>query len=905
MICNHCGTQNVEGATFCKTCGHELISRELAIVPYNYYRRKRRRKITAIVLVTLAILVVATIAFIAGRRVAGQASGSDNNAIVRISSKLYYTKPEAANVVTDAESGVTFVNNELIVYVDPSASQHDAEYLFTRYGGKIVGSSTHTSSYQVRFTNTYTYDDILDLSTRLQRESLIEAVSRNTAMELREDAATQDPVWSDDDKQATWGLRAIGATKAWDLVRPGPTTKVGILDGLFYDEHEDLVRSFEEAVPAFDPSAVTAGDDLDTQAAHGTHMAGIVAASSNDKGTVGVAHGCKLCGYSGIANAVQTNDNHHVTLSYDLELGLTHLVAEEDCKVVAIGLSSADQPAADNSTSAENAIRALVQAGHNDFVICKSAGNQGEHDGLADNDFLGGIEAKDVRSRIIMVASASYNKGDGLTLSAFSNKGARVDVVAPGDQILSTTFRVDAPASGGSGVQSTYDYLSGTSMATSVTAGVAALAVAANPNLTGEQIKSIVCNNTSKTTFSVANKRAVGLVNAEAVVKKAQQLASDDSESADSNAALGVLNQSMTSDGTCLYAATEDNQDSYAAPSPAIVRINAKNKTKVVWQGVPILTGNNTTISPIIEPSKNGLFVLVPGLDWGSTRGLRCFFVPLDDKETKELEFGADVEWTPYGKPFLVHGDQIVYASVARGGSTYWEIHTCDHNGSSDVALDSGYILGGVPATSPVVLLGIRSDQVYFALIHQDGENRWLEVFSLALDGTDEARSVLRTASARGNCSNVCMVGNKLYTTERNDLVCYELKTSGAEDGTNTLMGQSLASQYGMSPTRSVVATVDVTATIAIWNMTDSVAYVYSQDTYPAKTWKVNLDTSKTDDSDDDVSDSTPGVAEEVDIAYPAYGYASLELAGNKAYSVHSYITELGDESTKDVTLWP
>jgi hypothetical protein len=917
MICNHCGTENVDGATFCKVCGHELISREESGARPA---RKRRRPALRTVLITFVLVATAIVAISAfalsqGRgqkqeREQAQAPVEESTE-VHVSSKLYYTKPEANHIVTDQKTGVMFVNNELIVYLEPSASHHDAEYLVTRYGGEIAGSSVYTNSYLVRFTNTYTYADLLDLSERLQDESLVKAVSRNTAMVLYVDAKTQDPAWAEDE-QSTWGLRAIKAAEAWDLVRSDSSIKVGVLDGQIYTDHEDLDGVVDDSLPGFDSSA-TFKDDK--RVAHATHVAGIIAAQANEKGSVGVAYGSTLYGYSALANSMPISNKRNATLAYDLEVGLTYLVAEKGCRVINVSLNAdeqlargiaanaSDAPQAtpqlkENSTAAENMIRALIDTGYDNFVICKSAGNRGDQGGLANYDCLGFIEAKDVKSRIIMVASASRNEDGKIVLSDYTNVGDRVDVVAPGDRIYNATCNTSHQMFGEPTTTSSYENLSGTSMATSFTSGVAALVVAANPDLTGDQIKTIVCNNTSKDTFTVAKKHEVGLLNARDAVAKAQDMEAGKDDKYDPGVSLGALNTSLTSDGTYLYAVVENNADSYAAPFPSIVRIDAKtDKTKVVWKGTPVLM-DGVPISPIIEPSKDGLFVLVPGLDWSSIHGLRTFFVPSDNKAIKELDFGNNVEWSPDGKPFLVYNDQLVYATVYRGRSTYWEIHSCDHNGSSDALIGSGYIVGGVPTTGPVVLLGVIDKCVYFSAIHQEGENRWVEVFALPIDGKGEATSILRTAPARGSSSNVCLVDDQFYTVERNELVRYDLDgLIEAQDITDAVEPTRVTSEdEDSTQIRTVVASVEGANTVALWNITDSVAYVYSQDTYPATTWKINLKSSST---------RRPNTATQVSISYPTFGYASLELAGDDAYTVTSSIGKVDPSSPDVITLWP
>ncbi|MGJ8670008.1 MAG: S8 family peptidase [Oceanococcus sp.] len=140
-------------------------------------------------------------------------------------------------------------------------------------------------------------------------------------------------------------------------------------------------------------------------------------------------------------------------------------------------------------------VRAAVDAG---IVMVFSAGNDGP-------------EADTVRpipnamEEVISVASACKNH-DGCTpggMSGFSSRGASVDITAPGDNILSTAspsvlyplgqtgYFGDAPQDQ---LQNhvAYTHMSGTSMASPHIAGVVALVVQANPELTPAQIRDVL-----------------------------------------------------------------------------------------------------------------------------------------------------------------------------------------------------------------------------------------------------------------------------------------------------------------------------------------------------------------------------------------------------------------------------
>lgn len=229
-----------------------------------------------------------------------------------------------------------------------------------------------------------------------------------------------------------WGLELMGVPGIWKLSK-GEGAKVAILDTGIALEHPDLRDSIADAK---DFTNSRSGPN-DVQG-HGTHVAGTVAARENSSGVIGVAPKAllwvaKVLGDNGSGNAV--------SIAQGIEWAINNKV-----HIISMSLGSSIP-----IPLIENAIKKAVKAGI--FVIC-AAGNEGPT--------LGTVGYPARYKEAISVGSIDRRR----RVSRFSSRGPQVDIVAPGDQILSCY-----PPKG-------LAKLSGTSMATPFVSGIVALKVA-------------------------------------------------------------------------------------------------------------------------------------------------------------------------------------------------------------------------------------------------------------------------------------------------------------------------------------------------------------------------------------------------------------------------------------------
>ena len=215
---------------------------------------------------------------------------------------------------------------------------------------------------------------------------------------------------------------------------------------------------------------------------HGTHVAGTVAAvSNNNKGVAGVAYGAKVVPVRVLGKCGGTTADIADGIIWASGGSVSGVPANQNPADV-INMSLGGQGSCSSTTqSAINAARA------NGAAIVIAAGNS--------NANVSGYNPGNCNG-VITVAATGRNGGRAY----YSNYGSLIDVAATGgaqnfandpEGILSTMN------SGTNGPSSdNYEYSQGTSMAAPHVAGVAALIKQAKPNATPDEIETILKNTT-------------------------------------------------------------------------------------------------------------------------------------------------------------------------------------------------------------------------------------------------------------------------------------------------------------------------------------------------------------------------------------------------------------------------
>ena len=251
-----------------------------------------------------------------------------------------------------------------------------------------------------------------------------------------------------------WGLAKVGGPVAWDITRGSDGVVVAVLDTGVQSSHPDLVG---KVIVGGNYSGTSSPED---KHGHGTHVAGTVAAAT-DNGT-GVAG----LGWNTRVRAIKVLDDDGTGLVSGVIKGINEAVAT-GARVVNLSLADTTPSAA-----LDQAIQAARRAG---LVVVAAAGN----------DTVPRTKANYPAAIDGVIGVAASDRND--TLPGFSNRGPWVSMAAPGVQVASTcttAFGNECRSETG------YAVFSGTSMAAPHVAAAAALVFAADPGLTGDQVRA-------------------------------------------------------------------------------------------------------------------------------------------------------------------------------------------------------------------------------------------------------------------------------------------------------------------------------------------------------------------------------------------------------------------------------
>lgn len=295
----------------------------------------------------------------------------------------------------------------------------------------------------------------------------------------------------------------IQTTKAWATTKGNSDIIIAVTDNEFQINHPDLQTAWWKNVNEIPDNGIDDDNngyiddvfgwdfmgednnvDSDKDPTHGTHIAGIIAATANNQiGVVGIAPQVKVMPLrwygdeqpwtsAMIAETYRyavDNGAKIITTSY----GIDHLVDDEAY------------------------LDAISYIRQSDVILFNSAGNNGVEN-----------PPRQALEDVILVCSVKTKKGwfaKEDQKSSFSNYGTGIDICAPGDPIYSTVQQSQ-------GSEGAYADLKGTSMAAPAAAAVAALIWSAHPNFSDEDVIQRLYDSADN--IDAVNRKYIGLLGA-------------------------------------------------------------------------------------------------------------------------------------------------------------------------------------------------------------------------------------------------------------------------------------------------------------------------------------------------------------------------------------------------------
>ena len=338
-------------------------------------------------------------------------------------------------LVEDPDTGVSLYSDELIVAFFDLISEDRIQEIIAAEGGTIVGTIPALGLYQISMPGDGTAAGIYAAIEAFEEYPEVEYAEASYAAELDEFTPNDTKFGSQSN------MTTIRADEAWVVAKGSNSVTIAVIDtGVDY-KHDDLKDKVIKGKNYADGN-----DDPHDTHGHGTHVAGIAAAKSNNNiGVAGVAWESKIL-------AIRWTDGSNGS---DTSLAASiRYAADNSAKIINISGGTSDT---------KKLKRAIEYANKKGLLICASAGNSGKekkrYPGSYDECFCVG------------------NTTDSDNRSGGSSYGTWVDISAPGENVWSTV------------PDNKYDDKTGTSMSTPLVAGAAAVVWSKHPSWTATQVR--------------------------------------------------------------------------------------------------------------------------------------------------------------------------------------------------------------------------------------------------------------------------------------------------------------------------------------------------------------------------------------------------------------------------------
>ena len=303
------------------------------------------------------------------------------------------------------------------------------------------------------------------------------------------DSFTASPATFESGETTDWHWRRGGFYPAWDIGRGSARTRVAVLDSEIDTAHPELAPKVAAAynaeaqfpttyrsadVRASDSQIAGAQAEPEDNDLHGSHVAGLVAAATNNGAGVSGAGFDTALMAAKVTLSVPAGAGGNSRFVANVVNALTW-ATDNGARVINMSFGT--------GTFHPALAAAVAYAVAHDVLPVAAAGNTQEDPAAR------GVPLYPAALTGVLAVGATDSSG---AITSFSTNGSYVNVAAPGDRILSTWDTRAPGILAGPGRIAGYQVLRGTSMASPIVAGLAGLIRDLRPDLAEAQVESII-----------------------------------------------------------------------------------------------------------------------------------------------------------------------------------------------------------------------------------------------------------------------------------------------------------------------------------------------------------------------------------------------------------------------------
>lgn len=354
-----------------------------------------------------------------------------------------------------AESSGAFASGRILVSLKPDVDERQSRSLQERVGARFERRLLEETIeiWQVPSGRE------LDIVSQLSKEAMVKFAEPDYIV-----TAALTP--NDPEIPKQWALTTINAFAAWDVATGSASIIIAIIDSGIDAGHPDLSGKIVAGYDFVGKDSIP-----NDEQGHGTHVAGIAAAMTNN--TIGVS-GIDWNARIMPVRVLDKNGSGYISGLVD---GINWAV-DHGADVINMSMGGST-----NYSSVETAVNNAFTAG---CVLIGAAGNNNSSNAFYPAAY----------PNVISVAATTRTD----TKANYSNYGTTIDISAPGGEMsdyqdidgIYSTLPTYATTFSNEGYFKNYDYLQGTSMAAPFVSGLAAVIWALDPTMTNTEVRSVL-----------------------------------------------------------------------------------------------------------------------------------------------------------------------------------------------------------------------------------------------------------------------------------------------------------------------------------------------------------------------------------------------------------------------------